>query len=199
MDVFKNEQTNSDVESSSFSEDETINTRADNYELLINNKHFDGGNTVQNLYNVGCLKRHTPGRVIELNRLKEAQYMNGGDAYISPPTNWTSLNQLRSTSMTLKSEKRDKLGILELWTKYNDQISKFDNFYDGKNERELLQNIFHNITKLSRQVGLSRDETPVGVFCSTRDDLIKLDILLHKIQGNLERNSRPKRKYCGLM
>ena len=199
MITHRNELASSDIESSSFSEDETINARADDYELLINDRYFNGGNRVQNLNNLGCLTRHTPGREIELNLSREAQHMHCGDAYISTPIDWISLNQCKSASMTLNSERRDKLGILELWTRYNNQISKFDNFYDGKNERELLQNIFHSITKLSRQVGLSRDETPVGVFCSTRDDLIKLDILLHKIQGNLERNSKPKRTYCGLM
>ena len=199
MNFYNRERANLDEESSSFSSEDRTDARADNYELLLNETQFNKGNKVRYLSNRLSSKDYNLGIELERELLSETQDISHGDVYISPPSNWVNLTRPVEIPKNLETEKADKIGILELWTKYNEQVTRFDDFYEGKNERELLQNIFHNITRLSNKVGISRDETPVGVFCATKEDLIKLDILLFKIKAELEGNKSRKQSFCNLL
>ena len=79
---------------------------------------------------------------------------------------------------------------VKLWTEFNKKLPYFRDFYDGKSESFLLQSIFLQINHIAKHIGVDHDDVPVGVFCSSREDLVKLDEFLARIDHKLQTRGR---------
>ena len=163
----------------SFSDDSDQNARNDKYELLLNDKCFEAGHI------------QTP--------FAQTQHAHCGGFYVAPVAKAHAKNPTILCGQNVLEESIEQVGVLELWEKYNSNLKMFDDFYEGKSERNILQSIFHNITKIARMVGISRADTPVGVLCTEKDDLIKLDILLLRVQSELAVTRSRRESQCSLL
>ena len=74
---------------------------------------------------------------------------------------------------------------VKLWTEFNKKLPYFEEFYDGKSESFLLQSIFLQTNNIAKNIGVNYNDVPVGIFCSTKEDLAKLDELLARIDHRL--------------
>ena len=82
--------------------------------------------------------------------------------------------------------------IVSIWNRFNTETREFDTFYDGKSERHILQSIFNQLISISRSIGIGYDDIPSAVFCATKDDLIKLDQIMLRVQTQLLKNERER-------
>ena len=89
------------------------------------------------------------------------------------------LNVYRSTDQDY--EEKNMRNIIRAWNAFNEVLPTFREYYDGKDERMLLQSIFSKILVVAKRINVPYEEVPIGLFCSTREDLIKLDLFLDKI------------------
>jgi len=71
--------------------------------------------------------------------------------------------------------------LIRAWNAFNEVLPTFEDYYDGRSERMLLQSIFSKELQIAKKLGISYTEIPIGIFCSTREDLIKLDMFLERI------------------
>ena len=86
--------------------------------------------------------------------------------------------------------------LVQAWTKFNKAASQLDEFYQGKTEKFLLETIFDKLMKISRELDINYLEAPCGVFCTSREELIKLDILLEATYIELKaRKSNPWQRF----
>lgn len=86
--------------------------------------------------------------------------------------------------------------LVQAWTKFNKAASQLDDFYQGKTEKFLLETIFDKIIKISRELDMNYLEAPCGVFCTSKEELIKLDILLEATYMELKkRNDNPWQRF----
>ena len=89
---------------------------------------------------------------------------------------------------------------VRLWTEFNKKLPHFEGFYEGKSESFLLQSIFLQVNHIAKEIGVDHDDIPIGVFCSTKEDLAKLDELLARIDYRLkaqERQGSMMPTFCG--
>ena len=90
-----------------------------------------------------------------------------------------NVNIYRETNEDYEEPNMNKL--IRAWNAFNEVVPTFEDYYDGKNERMLLQSIFSKELQIAKKVGIAYTDIPIGIFCSTREDLIKLDIFLERI------------------
>ena len=90
-----------------------------------------------------------------------------------------NVNIYRETNEDYEEPNMNKL--IRAWNAFNEVVPTFEDYYDGKNERMLLQSIFSKELQIAKKLGIAYTDIPIGIFCSTREDLIKLDIFLERI------------------
>jgi len=71
--------------------------------------------------------------------------------------------------------------LIRAWNAFNEVLPTFEDYYDGQSERMLLQSIFSKELQIAKKLGIAYTTIPIGIFCSTREDLIKLDMFLERI------------------
>ena len=89
------------------------------------------------------------------------------------------LNVYRSTDQDY--EEKNMRNIIRAWNAFNEVLPTFREYYDGKDERMLLQSIFSKVLIIAKRINVPYEEVPIGLFCSSREDLIKLDLFLDKM------------------
>ena len=71
--------------------------------------------------------------------------------------------------------------LIRAWNVFNEVLPTFEEYYDGRSERMLLQSIFSKELQIAKKLEIAYTDIPIGIFCSTREDLIKLDMFLERI------------------
>lgn len=89
------------------------------------------------------------------------------------------INVYRRTNHDYEEYNMKKL--VRAWNAFNEVLPTFQEYYEGKNERMLLQSIFSKELQIAKKLKIPYEDVPIGIFCSTRDDLIKLDYFLENI------------------
>ena len=84
--------------------------------------------------------------------------------------------------------------LVQAWTKFNKATSQLDDFYRGRTEKFLIESVFDKIIKISREIDINYLDAPCGVFCTTKEDLIKLDIFLEAVNIELKRRNSTWRR-----
>ena len=77
-------------------------------------------------------------------------------------------------------------------------LPQLDTYYEGHSERMLISKIFEQIKEIGKTLELNEQSLPVGVFCTTRQDLIKLDLFLNQIKFNIKPQRSVKSRLINL-
>ena len=89
---------------------------------------------------------------------------------------------------------------VRMWQEYNCKLGYFKDIFSEQTEHEQLKGIFLELNRIAKLLKIEYEEIPIGVFCSCKEDLTKLEhflaIILHRLKENQKEEPRRKKRCC---
>ena len=81
-----------------------------------------------------------------------------------------------------------------IWNQYNQNARNFEDIFEEKSEQEILKTVFLETNTIAKLLKIDYDSIPIGIFCSTSEDLKKLELFMNSIRCHLEKETKKTRK-----
>ena len=103
----------------------------------------------------------------------------------------TTMNRTENEIITVQPSKDDvNYDPINNWRTFNQTVTKFHDLFPDRNEHEIMKSIFLETNKIAKMLKINHNEIPLGIFCSTTEDLKKMDHLMRRITYKLEQLSK---------
>ena len=81
-----------------------------------------------------------------------------------------------------------------IWKQYNQNAQEFEDIFGEKSEQEMLKSIFLETNEIAKLLDIEYSQLPIGIFCSTSEDLKKLELFMNSIKCHLEKEVKQTKK-----
>ena len=121
------------------------------------------------------------------------------DSFESLDSTFVCNFQENSQQVSVQSNITVRADYTKLWGQFNRNAEQFTDIFEEKSEQEILKSVFLETNEIARILNIKYEEIPIGIFCSTSEDLKKLELFMTSIKYNLKKDvnhSERKRKVC---
>ena len=81
-----------------------------------------------------------------------------------------------------------------IWQQYNQNAREFEDIFEEKSEQEILKSVFLETNEIAKLLDIEYNRLPIGIFCSTSEDLKKLELFMNSIKCHLEKEVKQTKK-----
>ena len=96
--------------------------------------------------------------------------------------------------ITIRSNLSINTDYPNIWNQYNQNARNFEDIFEEKSEQEILKTVFLETNTIAKLLKIDYDSIPIGIFCSTSEDLKKLELFMNSIRCHLEKETKKTRK-----
>ena len=121
------------------------------------------------------------------------------DSFESLDSTFVCNFQENSHQVSVQSNIIVRAEYTKLWGQFNQNAEQFKDIFEEKSEQEILKNVFLETNVIAKLLNMKYEELPIGIFCSSSEDLKKLELFMASIKYSLKKDvnhAEEKRRIC---